>query len=151
MPLSGLLLSGVMLALFAGMTGIALSYPPDARLLPLVIGIPGTLLCASQLVLDLRRHRRQRATPGRHAAGATRRELAFLGWLAAFVIGVLLLGFPYGAPALVFVFLYWGQGERLASAGAAAVGLLLFLHIVFARALGLPLFEGLLIEKLPVS
>lgn len=147
MPLSGLWLSGVMLALFVGMTGLALSYPPDARLLPLVIGIPGTLLCAAQLVLDLRRRRQQQAMPGRHAGGSTRRERAFLGWLAAFVIGILAFGFPYGAPALVFVFLYWGQGERLVTAGPAALVLLLFLHVVFEGALGLPLFGGLLLQN----
>ena len=148
MPLSGLLLSAFMLALFAGMTGIALSYPPDSRLVPLVVGIPGTLLCAGQVLVELRRFVRQRlqATPP-EAGVPIKRELALLGWFATFVLGILLFGFPYGGPALVFAFLYWGQSERPVVAAAAALGLLVFLHLVFQQVLGLRLFEGLVLER----
>jgi hypothetical protein len=149
MPLSGLLLSAFMLAVFAGMTGFALSYPPDSRLAPLVVGIPGTLLCAGQFLVELRRYARQRPQATRPEAGLrTRRELALLGWFAVFVLGILLFGFSYGAPALLFAFLYWGQSERPLVAAAAALGLLGFLHLVFQQVLGQRLFEGLLLEGL---
>ena len=149
MSLSGLLLSAFMLAVFAGMTGTALSYPPDSRLVPLVVGIPGTLLCAGQFLVELRRYARQRRQGTRPEAGLpTRRELALLAWFAVFVLGILLFGFTYGGPALLFAFLYWGQSERPLVAAAAALGLLGFLHLVFRQALGLRLFEGLMLERL---
>ena len=145
MPLSGVLLSAFMLAVFVGMTGIALSYPPDSRLLPLVVGIPGTLLCAGQFLVELRRYVRQRPTGARGEAGLpARREAALVGWFAAFVIGILLFGFLYGGPTLVFGYLYWAQSERPLVAGTAAIGLLFFLNRAFQKVLGLQLFEGLL-------
>ncbi len=35
----------VMLAIFVVMVGIALQYPPQARFMPLVIGLPAIALC----------------------------------------------------------------------------------------------------------
>lgn len=45
-------LTVLMLVLFSVMVIIATSYPPGARMMPLVVGIPGILLCVFQLVLD---------------------------------------------------------------------------------------------------
>lgn len=44
----------VMFSIFAVMVYIATGYPPAARLLPLVIGIPGMALSLLQVVLDVR-------------------------------------------------------------------------------------------------
>ena len=44
----------VMFSIFAVMVYIATGYPPAARLLPLVIGIPGIALTLLQVVLDVR-------------------------------------------------------------------------------------------------
>jgi hypothetical protein len=150
MPLSGVLLSAFMLAVFAAMSAIAFTYPAESRLLPLVVGIPGIVLCTGQLLVDLQRYaRHRRQSGGELEAGLPpRRQEALLGWFVAFVVGILLLGFPLGGPALVFAFMYWDQGERPIIAGAAALGLMLFLYGVFRRVLGLTLFEGLLLEKL---
>ena len=52
-PDADVVLSGALLAVFAAMTAGALLYPPDSRLLPLVVGIPGIFLCAAQLVCAL--------------------------------------------------------------------------------------------------
>ena len=46
------LMSLVMLVIFGGMVGMATTYPPETRLLPLVIGIPGILLAAIQVAMD---------------------------------------------------------------------------------------------------
>lgn len=44
----------VMLAIFVGMVGVATTYPPEARAMPFVIGLPGIALCLFQLFLDMR-------------------------------------------------------------------------------------------------
>ena len=51
-------MSVVMLAIFVVMVGIATQYPPQARFMPLVIGIPGIALCLLQLFLEFRESRR---------------------------------------------------------------------------------------------
>lgn len=44
----------VMLAIFVLMVGLATQFPPQARFMPLVVGIPGIALCVLQLILDTR-------------------------------------------------------------------------------------------------
>ncbi len=52
----------VMLAIFVVMVGIAAQYPPQARFMPLVIGIPGIALCLLQLFLEFRESRKPKAS-----------------------------------------------------------------------------------------
>ena len=47
----------VMLAIFTAMVGVATTYPPAARFMPFVVGIPAIALCLLQLALDLYRRR----------------------------------------------------------------------------------------------
>ncbi len=49
-----LLVSAIMLVAFAAAVGLSFTYAPDARFLPLVVGIPGLLLSAIQLINELR-------------------------------------------------------------------------------------------------
>lgn len=44
----------LMFAVFGTMVYIASDYPPGARFMPFVVGIPALILCALQLLLDLR-------------------------------------------------------------------------------------------------
>jgi len=44
----------LMLAIFAVMVGMATQYPPQARFMPFVIGIPGLVMCVIQLFLEIR-------------------------------------------------------------------------------------------------
>ena len=55
----------VMLAIFIVMVGIASQYPPDARFMPFVAGIPAIALCLLQLYLDFRRSRPVAAARGK--------------------------------------------------------------------------------------
>ncbi len=47
-------MSIAMLAIFVVMVGIASTYPPGARFMPFVVGIPAIFLCLLQLILDAR-------------------------------------------------------------------------------------------------
>jgi bacteriorhodopsin len=57
----------VMLAIFVVLVGIATRYPPQARFMPYVVGIPPILLCLLQLVMDAR-ERRKAASPDMRSA-----------------------------------------------------------------------------------
>ncbi len=59
MPVSSnILWTLVMLSIFVVMVAIAWGYPPTARFLPFVIGIPGIVLTVLQLAIDIRDSRR---------------------------------------------------------------------------------------------
>jgi Tripartite tricarboxylate transporter TctB family len=129
----------------------ALSWPFKAALFPLVMGIPLLLLALAQLFLDLRGEAGAadgsavELQPGADVAPeiARRRTAAIFAWMAAFVVLVLLLGFPLAVPLFVFSYLVvqsaagWGLSIALT---AAAWG---FFHGLFERLLHLPFDTGL--------
>jgi small-conductance mechanosensitive channel len=139
-----ILISGLMVAVFAIAVGLSFTYAPEARLLPLVIGIPGLLLSLVQFVKEWREQRPEPAvTPDEHA-----REWRMFSWFIGFVAGLVLFGFPYAGPLLVAAFLYFQGREKWYVALAAAVFAWAVLYGVFERFLGLPLFEGLVYQWL---
>jgi hypothetical protein len=133
--------AGVMFAVFATMVGLSLTYPPDARLLPLVIGIPGTLLSAAQFVIELRTKPDRQTTPAERTA-----ELRMFGWFLFFVIGIILFGFPYAGPLMVALYLHLSWREKWYVTLGSAVFAWAVLYGVFEEVLGLPLFEGLVVQ-----
>lgn len=136
----------VMLAIFSAMTIIALGFPDKARMMPLLVGVPGTLLALAQLISDFRA-----VDPDKQFAEGEverRRERHMLGWIAAFLAGVLGFGFLIAAPLLVFAFLRFGQRESWTVAIVSGVGVWVILYAVFTRMLGLFLFEGLVLPLL---
>jgi tripartite tricarboxylate transporter TctB family protein len=58
MKYSNSFMTVVMLAIFVVLVGLASGYPPGARFMPLVVGIPAIVLCLLQLALDARERRR---------------------------------------------------------------------------------------------
>jgi len=138
-----------MLTVFAVMVVMATAYPPDSRFLPLVIGIPGTALCAIQLAIDIGAARRE---SGRRLNAEQRIQLRaaailFL-WLVLFMVAILLLGFLYAMPLLLFAFLRLNQGESWTLSAILAIGGLAGMWFVFDVMLRLPLHEGFLVEWL---
>ncbi len=133
----------VMLAIFAGMTVMALTYPDKARFLPLLVSIPATLMCLAQLTFDVRSALRDR--PVEEAAKAALdlpREVQMFCWLALFLIGIMSFGFLIAAPVLVFAFLRFGEKEPWTSAILGGAGTWIVLYGIFTRLLELFLFEG---------
>ena len=86
----------IMVAVFAVAVGLAFTYAPDARFLPLVIGIPGLVLSLVQFIKELREPSEPVVTSEEH-----RREGAMFIWFIIFVGGLVLFGFLYAGPALV--------------------------------------------------
>ena len=139
----------VMLAIFATMTLMALGFPEKARTMPLMFGIPGTILAAIQVVMEFRKAP-VTADAGQAAKARERRaeEFKLFGWLAIFFVGILSFGFIYAAPLLVFAFLRFGQGESWSMSIGGGIGAWLVLWGMFSQFLELYLFEGLLLPVL---
>jgi hypothetical protein len=141
-------MSLVMLAIFAAMVAVASTYPEETRLLPLVIGIPGIVLCLVQVVIDGIAAKRMR--PGTALSPSPRviREVVLLGWFLGFLLMVLLFGFLAAAPVMIFAFLYVDQREPLRLAAIMSAAGFAVLYLVFETLLELILFRGLVTEWL---
>ena len=138
----------IMFVVFATMSLIALSFPDKAKLMPLIVGIPGTILALVQLFIELRSTLGQTAETAdlvREIVGAERQMFT---WMFLFFFGILGFGFIYAAPLLVFGFLWFGKEEPLKVGlvgGTATWGIL---YGLFQRGFEIPLFDGLLLEWL---
>lgn len=137
MRASGGALFSLGLAVVAGYAVFAAwSWPIKAALFPLVIGIPLFALAAAQLALQLR-------DPEPPLEPERRKTLATFGWMAGFIVLVVLAGFPTAVPLFVFSYLIaqraapWWQSIALA---AAAWGVF---HLLFERLLRFPFDGGL--------
>ena len=138
-----LLVSGIMVAVFAVAVGLSFTYEPDARLLPLVIGVPGLVLALIQFVKDIREHPGPAVTAEEHT-----REGRMFAWFVGFVSGLVLFGFLYAGPLLVAAYLYFSGREKWYVALGGAAFAWAILYGIFEQFLGLPLFEGLVIQQL---
>lgn len=137
----------VMLTIFAGMSLIAVNYPPKARFMPLLVGIPGTIMCLAQLFIDIRQRLRESgngASLDAEAIAERPREAKMFFWLGLFTAGILAFGFLYGAPVLILAFLRFAERESWTTSIVAAVAAFAVLYLVFVRMLELFLFEGLI-------
>jgi hypothetical protein len=66
----------LMLAIFSVMVGIASTYPPGARFMTFVVGIPAIALCLLQLALDLSRRRAAAVDDGPSALQSAEDQVA---------------------------------------------------------------------------
>ncbi len=156
------LMSLVMLAIFVGMVGMAMAYPPETRLLPFVIGIPGILLALIQVGMELADARREAesakgaAAAGRdieagesvRSAATIKREVVLLGYLVALAVAILLFGFWLTIPVFVIVFLRVHERESWRLTLGLAFGAWVSLYLVFDRLLEILVHRGFLIDLL---
>src|SRR5258706_2742995 len=110
-----ILVSALMPVAFAAAVGLSFTYAPEARFLPLVIGIPGLLFSIIQFIKELRDRPEPAVTSEEH-----RREGRIFAWFIAFVGGLGLFGFPYAGPTLVAAYLYFSGRVRWYVAPAPA-------------------------------
>jgi hypothetical protein len=136
-----ILVSGIMVVVFATAVALSFTYAPETRMLPLVIGIPGLVLSIVQLFTELRARPEPAVTPEEHV-----REGRMFAWFFIFVGSLVLFGFLYAGPALVAAYLYFSGKEKWYVALTAAVFAWAILYGVFEQFLGLPLFEGLVMQ-----
>ena len=141
MKLDGrLAVSLMMLAIFLLFVGqAALLFSPEARAMPLLVGLPAIGLCVLQIILDLRRQGGQAVKSALVALD----DRPLIAWLVAFFFGIIAFGFTYGAPPLVAAYLYFAARERPLVALAGGAFCLFVLLLIFEKLLNVQLFEGL--------
>ena len=141
-------MSLLMLAIFSVMVGVATQYPPQARFMPLVVGVPGIALCLVQVGLEIAARRRAKAsvTADGPGADARRRELVLWGSFLGLIASLILFGFYLTIPLFLVAFLrgYAKESWRFSLALSAAGSTLLAL--VFHFGLGVVLHKGFLLE-----
>ena len=136
-----------MLLIFLVMSLMALGFTEQARLMPLLVGVPGSLLAIVELVNETRATIRA-AESGDSADELTGAERAMFGWVFAFFLGILCFGFTYAGPLLIFAFMLAGKKESLTVALISAVGAWAVLFGFFEQMMEIPLFTGLIVEWL---
>ncbi len=147
--LSGQVLTAViMLAIFVTMSLLALGFPEKARLMPLMIGVPGSALAFVQVLRELRTAIDQAVESDEEQRQTRRKERHMFIWMLLFFFGILGFGFVYAAPILVFGFLRFGKKEPLTIGVISAAATWAVLYGLFEKAFQIPLFNGLLIEWL---
>lgn len=143
-----------MLAIFSGMSLLAFGFPEKAAFTPLLVGIPGAVLCLAQLAIDLT-GRARLAGPDkgdefgdRDGDAISGRECFMFLWLAVFTGALVGFGFHIGGPLVVLLYIRFGERESWLNAVLAGVGTFLVVWLIFTKLLELPLFGGLLLPTL---
>ena len=138
----------VMFVVFSAMSLMAFGFPDRARLMPLMVGIPGAVLSLVQLLTELRATLDQAGETEERLREALGAERQMFTWMFLFFFGILGFGFIYAAPLLVFGFLWFGKEESLKVAFVGAAATWGVLYGLFQTAFEIPLFQGLLVEWL---
>jgi hypothetical protein len=138
-----------MLAIFSAVLIVAVGYPPEVRLVPMIIGLTGAGLSLAQLWQSIAAGRRPNRPPSARAdAPSGRCEARLLAWFAAFLLGIVAFGFLIAAPVMVLGFLVIEQRERAMLSGGLAFGCLAVLYLMFELFLELSLYRGLVAQLL---
>lgn len=74
------------------------------------------------------------------------RELAALGWVAAFTAGVMLVGILPSVPIYLASYMIFEGRKKPLFSILIAVGIVLFLWVSFEEILSIPLYRGMLFE-----
>jgi hypothetical protein len=122
-----------------------LSYPFEAQLFPWVIGIPATILMLIQALKEISqlRHATKEKVPAEQAEGDYRAHILIIVWMAGFLITIYILGFLIVIPLFLFLYLKINGLGWFQSLGIAAV-LIIFIYCIFALALNMRLYPGIL-------
>jgi hypothetical protein len=136
-----------MLLFFLTMSLLALGFPEKARLMPLLVGVPSTLLAFIQLIHEIRTSPDE-SGDAEDLKKRNKAERSMFFWIFLFAFGILGFGFTYAGPALVFGFLYFGRKETLSIASISAAATWAVLFGFFEIGFKIPLFTGLVVDWL---
>jgi len=136
-----LMLTGVLTLFFGGFTVMAIAMPLQSAIAPVMANGTGFLLGLFVLLRNLRH------TETEEISAYSGKDVMSVATLALALIMVINFGFYVGAPIYVFVHIYFFKKHSIFQAILATGFMLLFLYVVFNQFLGIPLFEGLVLEN----
>ncbi len=138
-------LSGSLLALFGGAGLLALGYPTETALLPLIAAGLGFAAVFFDIVLAARRAEPVAPAPATPRPLVEAEWQKQLGWLLAFTATASLLGLSPGLPVLTGLYLRFIM--RLSARRALLIGVLMLtlFELVQGQIMGLSVFRGLLL------
>ena len=156
-------LTGIMLVIFTTMVGIATQWPEGARMMPLVVGIPGIVFCLIQLMLDAARvydgpfFRHFQTAPkagkpsddvveelpefGKHTA---KQEVRMWVYFVSFVVGLLTVGYYVSIPVMLITFLRCEAKASWRMALLLGLGATTVIYLLFGLTLRIQLYPGYL-------
>lgn len=133
----------------------ATTYNYQARMMPLIIGVPILLLAALQLVLELResaakaKEPRGDEKPKEEIAPQGRSHLIKVyGWVLAMFVAIYLFGFVITTFVYPLLYLRFVGGRSWRLSTAISLGALAFLYIVMIYGLNVQLYDGMVVVAL---
>lgn len=148
--------NGILVVLLTAYVATALGYNEQARMLPLIIGVPVWIMAIYQLAIDLWAEFRNPAKGERGSQAVTVgpergvlwRSLREFLWVIGAFASLYLVGFCI--TTLVYTFLYLrlrSKHDWLISLGVP-LGAMAFIYVVMIQALQVQLYEGILVLAL---
>jgi hypothetical protein len=152
-----------MLAILTAFVVTANFYPPGARFMPFVVGIPAIGLCLLQLILDLRARGIPHVKtlpplpvsgPGAEAIEAAelepelsqwetiRREIVMWVFILAFIGAILLFGFWIAIPVFLVSFLRFQASANWRLALSLSLAATIFLYLAVEQGFRIELHRG---------
>lgn len=141
--------------LAAGIIFSALSWPFDAALFPMLIGIPLFILSTLQFIIIMVKKEPEpdesddsRLARLEHQALEKRRTLTIFLWIIGFFLMVLLLGFPIAVPLFVFCYMKFQGKEKWTSSIIFTLIAWGAFYGLFTKLCSIPFMDGWVQEAL---
>lgn len=146
---------------------LAIGYNPTARVVPLIVGIPGVILCAILLssyyipavdkrintlkqktffeveVGDEKKQQKNLQKSEEEFKKTSLKELNMVAWIIGFLIGIYILGFIVAIPLFTFLFLKFREKESLRMSILVSAGSWAAIYTMFSLLLKAQLYSGL--------
>lgn len=138
----------VVLGLLVSFVGLAIGYPEQARLVPIVLGIPALILMGAVYVSQVVLRGKPRPDDPEQAEELRTRlhtELGFVMWIGWLVLTTYLLGFSVSIPLFLFPVLRYRFSQGLKTSVGMTVVAWATLYICFEVLLKVPLNCGVLL------
>ncbi len=143
-----------LVVVLAAYVSVATTYNYQARMMPLIIGVPVLLLAVSQLVLEFR----ESAVPDKempeekakeaNASAGRPHSIKVYGWVLAIFCAIYLFGFVITTLAYPLLYIKFVGGRSWRLSAGISLGTLAFLYVVMINGLNVELYEGLVVLAL---
>lgn len=141
--------------------GLATTLNYQARMMPLIIGVPVLLLAATQVVIEFRESAAKRrdaqglvSSPSEEPPKAEPalprrvRQIRAYAWMLAAFLAMYLVGFTITTFVYPFLYMRFAGGRSWRLSAAISLGALVFLYLVMIYGLNVELYEGVVVVAL---